>query len=98
MYSPHRPRRGGGGGPGTPRSPRTAVPTRGLLLDGIWRCNCPERPPALKLQTKNHGVNHGRWCMFLLSLRSFQLVFNLMKSLGRECCSARPSWPGKADT
>ncbi|KAL4948225.1 hypothetical protein BDW69DRAFT_199033 [Aspergillus filifer] len=61
MYSPHRPRRGGGDGPGTPRSPRTAIPTRGLLLDGIWRCNCPERPPALKLQTKKHGVNHGRW-------------------------------------
>ncbi|KAL4789324.1 hypothetical protein BDV19DRAFT_32831 [Aspergillus venezuelensis] len=62
MYSPHRPcRGGGGGGPGTPRSPRTAVPTWGLLLDGIWRCNCPERLPALKLQTKKHGVNHGRW-------------------------------------
>ncbi|KAL4926996.1 uncharacterized protein BDV17DRAFT_268536 [Aspergillus undulatus] len=60
MISPYQ-RRGGGGGPGTPRSPRTAVPTRGLLLDGIWRCNCPERPPALRLQTKNHGVNHGRW-------------------------------------
>ncbi|EAW09393.1 uncharacterized protein ACLA_035960 [Aspergillus clavatus NRRL 1] len=42
-------------------SPRTAVPLRGLFLDGVWRCNCPERPPAVKLQTKNHGVNHGRW-------------------------------------
>ncbi|KAL4870861.1 hypothetical protein BDV12DRAFT_165388 [Aspergillus spectabilis] len=60
MISPHTPRGGGGGG-GTSSSPRTAVPTRGLLLDGIWRCNCPERPPALRLQTKNHGVNHGRW-------------------------------------
>ncbi|KKK12148.1 hypothetical protein ARAM_003547 [Aspergillus rambellii] len=42
-------------------SPRTAAPLRGLFLDGVWRCNCPGRPPALKLQTKNHGVNHGRW-------------------------------------
>ncbi|GKZ34183.1 hypothetical protein AbraIFM66950_004367 [Aspergillus brasiliensis] len=45
----------------SPRSPRTAVPLRGLFLDGVWRCNCPERPPAVKLQTKNHSVNHGRW-------------------------------------
>ncbi|KAI2887953.1 transcriptional regulator family: Zinc finger, GRF-type [Aspergillus niger] len=44
-----------------PHSPRTAVPLRGLFLDGVWRCNCPERPPAVKFQTKNHGVNHGRW-------------------------------------
>ncbi|KAF7587311.1 hypothetical protein BBP40_007420 [Aspergillus hancockii] len=42
-------------------SPRTSVPLRGLFLDGTWRCNCPERPPAAKLQTKNHGINHGRW-------------------------------------
>ncbi|BCS06531.1 hypothetical protein ALUC_10912S [Aspergillus luchuensis] len=45
----------------SPHSPRTAVPLRGLFLDGVWRCNCPERPPAVKFQTKNHGVNHGRW-------------------------------------
>ncbi|TPR08678.1 hypothetical protein CAN33_005385 [Aspergillus niger] len=45
----------------SPHSPRTAVPLRGLFLDGVWRCNCPERPPAAKFQTKNHGVNHGRW-------------------------------------
>ncbi|KAL5332984.1 hypothetical protein BJX70DRAFT_382430 [Aspergillus crustosus] len=58
MISPHKSRGGGGGGGA---SPRTAIPTRGLLLDNIWRCNCPERPPAIKLQTRNHGVNHGRW-------------------------------------
>ncbi|GAQ04632.1 hypothetical protein ALT_1953 [Aspergillus lentulus] len=54
MISPHKPAIGG-------LSPRTAVPLRGLFLEGVWRCNCPERPPAVRLQTKNHGVNHGRW-------------------------------------
>ncbi|KAF7163469.1 hypothetical protein CNMCM5623_008370 [Aspergillus felis] len=54
MISPHKRAAGG-------LSPRTAVPLRGLFLEGVWRCNCPERPPAIRLQTKNHGVNHGRW-------------------------------------
>ncbi|GIK01255.1 hypothetical protein Aspvir_005287 [Aspergillus viridinutans] len=54
MISPHKRAVGG-------LSPRSAVPLRGLFLEGVWRCNCPERPPAVRLQTKNHGVNHGRW-------------------------------------
>ncbi|KAI9045619.1 uncharacterized protein KD926_008035 [Aspergillus affinis] len=42
-------------------SPRTSVPLRGLFADGVWRCDCSGRPPAVKLQTKNHGMNHGKW-------------------------------------
>ncbi|PWY92709.1 hypothetical protein BO70DRAFT_425380 [Aspergillus heteromorphus CBS 117.55] len=42
-------------------SPRKAVPLRGLFAQGVWRCNCAERPPAVRRQTKNHGVHHGRW-------------------------------------
>ncbi|BCR91345.1 uncharacterized protein ACHE_70188A [Aspergillus chevalieri] len=44
-------------------SPRTstAIPLNGLFINGTWCCNCPNRPPAIKLQTKNNGVNHGRW-------------------------------------
>ncbi|RMJ27475.1 hypothetical protein PHISP_01672 [Aspergillus sp. HF37] len=57
MISPHKspPKNSANG------SPRTAAPLRGLFLDGIWRCNCPGRPPAIQFQTKNQGVNHGRW-------------------------------------
>ncbi|KAL9124551.1 MAG: hypothetical protein Q9217_006129 [Psora testacea] len=39
----------------------TKVPLKGLFSDGIWKCNCDPRLPALHLQTKNGGKNHGRW-------------------------------------
>lgn len=47
-------------------SPRSSVPLWGLLKpDGVWHCNCqPKRMPAVKRQTKNYGVHHGRWCKF----------------------------------
>lgn len=48
-----------------PISPRNAAPLRkGLFKDGVWCCNCPDRPPAIKFQCKNNGPNHGRWCKF----------------------------------
>ncbi|PLB52654.1 hypothetical protein P170DRAFT_378658 [Aspergillus steynii IBT 23096] len=53
MLSPHK-------SPSKGLSPRTSAPLRGLFADGVWRCDCPGRPPAVKLQTKNHGVNHGK--------------------------------------
>ncbi|RJE18419.1 hypothetical protein PHISCL_09238 [Aspergillus sclerotialis] len=62
MISPHKNSPGAG-------SPRSAAPLRGLFMDGVWRCNCPGRPPAVKFQTKNHGINHGRWCKVLTSSR-----------------------------
>lgn len=51
----------------TPITPRNYAPLKkGLFKDGVWCCNCPQRPPAIKRQTKNGGRNHGRWCMLLL--------------------------------
>lgn len=41
------------------------VPLKGLFSDGIWKCNCDPRMTAQRLQTKNGGNNHGRWCMQL---------------------------------
>lgn len=34
---------------------------RGLFSNGIWHCDCDNRLPADKFQTKNGGKNHGRW-------------------------------------
>ncbi|KAJ5161233.1 hypothetical protein N7492_006625 [Penicillium capsulatum] len=46
----------------TPITPRNTAPLKkGLFKDGVWCCNCPKRPPAIKRQTKNNGPNHGRW-------------------------------------
>ncbi|KKZ66736.1 hypothetical protein EMCG_07567 [[Emmonsia] crescens] len=39
----------------------TAVPLRGLLVNGVWHCNCEPRRQADHFQTKNGGRNHGRW-------------------------------------
>lgn len=61
MLSPRKP---SGASPMRSASPRTAVPLNGLFINNTWRCNCPDRPPAIKLQTKREGANHGRWCTF----------------------------------
>ncbi|MCJ1246206.1 hypothetical protein MMC30_003411 [Trapelia coarctata] len=37
------------------------APLKGLFADGIWQCNCDPRLPAEHFQTKNGGINHGRW-------------------------------------
>lgn len=34
---------------------------RGLFSNGVWHCDCDNRLPADKFQTKNGGKNHGRW-------------------------------------
>ncbi|OJD17407.1 hypothetical protein AJ78_02479 [Emergomyces pasteurianus Ep9510] len=39
----------------------TAIPLRGLLVNGVWHCNCEPRRQADRFQTKNGGKNHGRW-------------------------------------
>ncbi|KAJ5780672.1 hypothetical protein N7457_005832 [Penicillium paradoxum] len=45
-----------------PRSPGTTAPLRrGLFKDGLWCCNCPERPAAARRQTKKEGPNIGKW-------------------------------------
>ncbi|KAJ5154278.1 Zinc finger GRF-type [Penicillium coprophilum] len=45
-----------------PGSPGTTAPLRrGLFKDGIWCCNCPERPAAARRQTKKQGANFGKW-------------------------------------
>lgn len=49
-------------GPAVPPSPRTSRALNGLYGNGVWHCNCDPRLPAARLQTKNHGKNHGRWC------------------------------------
>ena len=50
----------------TPSTPSRTIPLqRGLFANGIWHCNCRDRAPAVKLQTRNQGVNHGRWCAYL---------------------------------
>ncbi|KAL4897637.1 hypothetical protein BDV59DRAFT_168160 [Aspergillus ambiguus] len=54
MLSPHK-------NPSAKPSPRSSVPLRGLFSNGVWYCNCPKRLPAAKLETRNHGQNHGKW-------------------------------------
>lgn len=54
-----------------PNSPRTAAPLRGLFKDGIWLCNCPERLPAARFETKKPGKNQGRFCRSLTCLFLF---------------------------
>ncbi|KAJ6146064.1 hypothetical protein N7497_008046 [Penicillium chrysogenum] len=44
--------------PGSPAS--TARLHRGLFKDGLWRCNCPDRPVAVRRETKK-GPNFGKW-------------------------------------
>ncbi|KAF1942615.1 hypothetical protein EJ02DRAFT_465644 [Clathrospora elynae] len=36
-------------------------PPKGVFLNGVWNCHCNPRQPALHLQTKKLGDNHGRW-------------------------------------
>ncbi|PGG96317.1 hypothetical protein GX51_07881 [Blastomyces parvus] len=48
------------GGFSTP-SRSTAIPLRGLFVNGTWHCNCEPRRQADHFQTKNGGRNHGRW-------------------------------------
>ncbi|KAJ5336862.1 uncharacterized protein N7506_004884 [Penicillium brevicompactum] len=42
-------------------SPRAAPLKKGLFTNGIWCCNCPDRPPAVRRQTKKEGPNIGKW-------------------------------------
>ncbi|QQK47945.1 Zinc finger, GRF-type [Penicillium digitatum] len=45
-----------------PGSPGTTAPLRrGLFKDGLWCCNCPERPVAVRRETKKQGPNFGKW-------------------------------------
>ncbi|KAF4769048.1 hypothetical protein HAV15_008574 [Penicillium sp. str.  len=45
-----------------PASPgTTANLRRGLFKDGLWCCNCPERPVAVRRETKKQGPNLGKW-------------------------------------
>jgi hypothetical protein len=60
MYTPRGTHSRAGGG----FQPASKVPLKGLLTDGSWHCNCEPRLPAVHLQTKNGGKNHGRWCMY----------------------------------
>ncbi|KAJ5970938.1 Zinc finger GRF-type [Penicillium vulpinum] len=45
--------------PGSPGN--TAPLRRGLFRDGLWCCNCPDRPVAARRQTKKQGANFGKW-------------------------------------
>ncbi|KAJ6157486.1 hypothetical protein N7470_005078 [Penicillium chermesinum] len=47
--------------PSTPRSPRTIKRLNGLYKEGVWCCNCADRPQAVRFQVKKVGKNHGRW-------------------------------------
>ncbi|KAJ5472646.1 hypothetical protein N7530_006647 [Penicillium desertorum] len=45
-----------------PSSPvKTARLNCGLFKDGLWRCNCPGRPVAVRRETKKKGPNFGKW-------------------------------------
>ncbi|CAG8936024.1 unnamed protein product [Penicillium salamii] len=44
-----------------PGSPVAAPLRKGLFTNGIWCCNCPDRPPAARRQTKKEGPNIGKW-------------------------------------
>ncbi|CAG8910133.1 unnamed protein product [Penicillium egyptiacum] len=45
-----------------PRSPVNTAPLRrGLFKDGLWCCNCPDRPVAVRRETKKKGPNFGKW-------------------------------------
>ncbi|KAJ6178550.1 hypothetical protein N7519_009011 [Penicillium mononematosum] len=45
--------------PGSPVSMARLHP--GLFKDGLWRCNCPDRPVAVRRETKKKGPNVGKW-------------------------------------
>ncbi|KAI3133610.1 hypothetical protein CBS147326_4722 [Penicillium roqueforti] len=44
---------------GSPRT--TSRQNRGLFRDGLWCCNCADRPVAVRRETKRHGPNLGKW-------------------------------------
>lgn len=46
---------------GSNKTPRRTTNWRGRFIDGVWHCDCDPRLPADHFQTKNGGVNHGRW-------------------------------------
>ncbi|KAH8694141.1 hypothetical protein BGW36DRAFT_399290 [Talaromyces proteolyticus] len=48
-------------GKGSYQSPRPTTSWRGRYIDGVWHCDCEPRVPADRFQTKNGGINHGRW-------------------------------------
>jgi hypothetical protein len=47
---------------GFPSSPRARMTAPGLFKDGLWCCNCPDRPAAKQHQVKKQSPNHGRYC------------------------------------
>ncbi|OBT66343.1 hypothetical protein VE03_04860 [Pseudogymnoascus sp. 23342-1-I1] len=42
-------------------SPIKMQSKKGLLVDGVWRCNCSPRLPASHFQVKKESANKGRW-------------------------------------
>ncbi|KAJ5766604.1 uncharacterized protein N7511_004220 [Penicillium nucicola] len=52
MASPHK---------DFPSSPRARMSAPGLFKDGLWCCNCPDRPPAKQFQVKKQSANQGRF-------------------------------------
>ncbi|CAI7591984.1 unnamed protein product [Penicillium pancosmium] len=68
MYSPNKP----------PKSP-SSVRLKGLFKEGSWRCDCQERAPAIKLQVKKEGRNHGRYFYTCQKPRAQQCGFFLWK-------------------
>ncbi|OGE54609.1 hypothetical protein PENARI_c006G11411 [Penicillium arizonense] len=46
---------------GFPSSPRARMTAPGLFKDGLWCCDCPDRPAAKQHQVKKHSPNHGRY-------------------------------------
>lgn len=55
--------RGGGRSPSSNNNLFKKKTNRGRFSDGVWYCDCEPRLPGNRFQTKNKGVNHGRWCM-----------------------------------
>ncbi|KAH0563017.1 hypothetical protein GP486_002424, partial [Trichoglossum hirsutum] len=51
---------GGHGGDTVQQSP-PKTPLKGMVIDGVWMCNCQPRLPVERLQTRKEGVNRGRW-------------------------------------
>ncbi|KAJ5306445.1 hypothetical protein N7508_005460 [Penicillium antarcticum] len=44
-----------------PSSPHARMSAPGLFKDGLWCCNCPDRPLAKQFQVKKQSANQGRF-------------------------------------
>lgn len=74
-------------GRGRGRGVLEKVPLKGLFIDGVWHCNCEPRLPAEHFQTKNGGMNHGRWCKSSTThvCQSNRPVYTCQKPHPRRC-------------